>query len=82
MIKVNDHLQGFPSIFFVTVTDKTSPVKYKGDRGKKSLRKFIKENQTPKTKLDGITPDAFGSLNSAVDEFRRFFVTSAMKDEL
>ena len=64
------------------VTDKTSPVKYAGDRSDKSLRDFMKKNRTPKKKLEAITPEAFGSMNSAVNEFRRYFATSAIKDEL
>ena len=64
------------------VTDKTNPVKYIGDRSDKSLRNFIKENRTPKKKLEVITPNTFGSMNSAVNEFRRFFATSDIKDEL
>ena len=74
--------QGFPSIFLVRATDKMSPLKYVGNRSKESLRKFIEENRTPKKKLEDISPDLFGSMNLAINDLKRFFATSAMKDEL
>ena len=63
-------------------TDKMSPLKYVGNRSEESLRKFIEENRTPKKKLEDITPDMFGSMNLAINDLKRFFATSAMKDEL
>ena len=59
-----------------------SPLKYVGNRSEESLRKFIEENRTPKKKLEDISPDMFGSVNLAINDLKRFFATSAMKDEL
>lgn len=37
-------IQGYPTIFFFKKGLKNEPIKYEGDRSKKSLIEFIKQN--------------------------------------